>query len=1726
MTNRVFTISEIENLQVAYEAFFDEAIALTKMFKSIQSSAATLQAQVPSNVISGALSDATATQYSTSEFEQMKDEMNKTLDRIKKQIPDIDTQMAGQLTSLSNIVGTLKGISGNYLSLLQSGVVELPASDFLNMIQTVRVSMQDQLAKVEEIYQSLIAVSKGLNVSHATYAGDPINVCTGNFTIEKQDLVVESAFPLVFKRTFNSFGHYHGVLGNKWQHNYEEQLTILDNGQKIKLLLDDSREFVFERQATGYSCTKTPFYRLEQVSDGYIVMDVYGVTYKFSSLGNLMTKATAKGQTLYYHYDKMQRLIKVSNQDQFLRLRYNLSGHLESVMDPQFNVVTFEYEENSLIAVVRPNGAKESYKNDWRGNIESITNARGITVLKNKYDFLGRVVSQEFPDGNIMTFSYDDKKLVTTVVERNGGVTYYHRDDQYRHVKTEDDLGQITIRYNDQNRMTQTIDRNGYVTRYEYNESGKLSKVTNALNEVTTLDYNEDGFVQSIVQANGAKVIMQYQDNLLVAATDALGHKTRYHYNDKKELVEVSYPDGSQEVFTYNDKGQLVSVQDAVGGITSLQYDGCGRVSDVENPLGGHRTYEYDSVGNLVRFTNELGLTQIFTYTPLNKVETVTDFDGKSVYYEYNELGKVSKFRNKDEQTTIYQYDDMWNISSITMPNQAIVKYKYDLHNRISMVVNPLGDKVTFEYDANGNRTVVNHPDGTSSRFEYDALNRCTSVQKPDGRVAQYTYNSMNKVEKVLLPNGRFVKMTYDLQGQLIMRQDSHGRTEHFEYTSMGQLSRYIDSNDHITEYRYNPGGQLCSVRDPLGNVYRYEYDACQRRVASYRNNDLMENYQYDALGRLSGAWSIADGQSYYKHDVNNNITQVQDALGHITNYEYDALGHLIRVVDALGHVTEYCYDEVGNRTQTIQYANNEGDNPSEHTQKQFYGYDLMGRITSHTNALGLVESYQYDEMGRLVIKQATDGISTHYAYLPGTNLLSTVQNEEDVVNYHYDNEGRLSSIEDWLGTTDYKWNEEGQLIQVDDVHNQKVQYQWDNRGRCASLLYPSGQEVHYQYDQFNRLVELAQGENRYRYAYDSYGRLSSKQFADGNQLTYNYSPAGRLASLSLVNQDSLLMRREYEYNEVGNLVNLDIRTPDAQQSRRYEYDGLSQLVASYDQNSLIEQFEYDAFGNRIRARNESGEQHFLYNQANQLVSEWGHNDKAHYGYDMRGNRISRQDGSGQTLYSYNWFNQLTEVQLPSQQIHRYDYNALGHRISEHKISPDGRAQSFRNVIDPLRRRERPIERQSEQTESETYLWDYSLLSDGAGRQFMEGELGNIVAHWDERGHLEALRYASFGQTASSLTFGYTGHGYSPDTELVYAENRYYDPRTAQFLSVDRVKDVASLPQSLNSYTYVWNNPMNLVDPDGNFPNPFEAVGNAIGDFSVGVTNGMAEIGKATVEFGKGAVKAVEDTAVNVTRFGREVVGRAGDMFEGAWNATTGYIGENIVGFDYELEGTADNRNPNGGAYLGASASLTRHVGGKWIVFKVKNNNPTGVDLNLPLYHQDEQTGAKFGVDLKTGARWDDGFTVLAESKTEENSEGSNAKFAIGFGGKSLLKLRATAGTHDKSLEVEGGFEAQLAGTSDIIATAKLQASDSISKLDIELKGEWGVGVNTLKLLLLGGSLAGSIALSTAAPELMSAISMSLPSLGGGPVFAGVAALFSLFVHSPAIDAKKMNCGE
>ncbi|MBL0350989.1 MAG: RHS repeat-associated core domain-containing protein [Elusimicrobia bacterium] len=61
---------------------------------------------------------------------------------------------------------------------------------------------------------------------------------------------------------------------------------------------------------------------------------------------------------------------------------------------------------------------------------------------------------------------------------------------------------------------------------------------------------------------------------------------------------------------------------------------------------------------------------------------------------------------------------------------------------------------------------------------------------------------------------------------------------------------------------------------------------------------------------------------------------------------------------------------------------------------------------------------------------------------------------------------------------------------------------------------------------------------------------------------------------------------------------------------------------------------------------------------------------------------------------------------------------------------------------------------------------------------------------------------------------GFTGHRMDGDG-LIYMKARYYDPGLGRFLTPDSIVQDAFDPQTLNRYTYVRDNPVNLVDPTG-----------------------------------------------------------------------------------------------------------------------------------------------------------------------------------------------------------------------------------------------------------------------------------------------------------------------
>jgi RHS repeat-associated protein len=73
----------------------------------------------------------------------------------------------------------------------------------------------------------------------------------------------------------------------------------------------------------------------------------------------------------------------------------------------------------------------------------------------------------------------------------------------------------------------------------------------------------------------------------------------------------------------------------------------------------------------------------------------------------------------------------------------------------------------------------------------------------------------------------------------------------------------------------------------------------------------------------------------------------------------------------------------------------------------------------------------------------------------------------------------------------------------------------------------------------------------------------------------------------------------------------------------------------------------------------------------------------------------------------------------------------------------------------------------------------------------------------------------SRGDVANRFLF--TGEEQDPTTKLYYLRARWYDPKVGRFLTKDPFAGVAVLPLGTNTYLYALNNPINVIDPSGEF---------------------------------------------------------------------------------------------------------------------------------------------------------------------------------------------------------------------------------------------------------------------------------------------------------------------
>ena len=106
--------------------------------------------------------------------------------------------------------------------------------------------------------------------------------------------------------------------------------------------------------------------------------------------------------------------------------------------------------------------------------------------------------------------------------------------------------------------------------------------------------------------------------------------------------------------------------------------------------------------------------------------------------------------------------------------------------------------------------------------------------------------------------------------------------------------------------------------------------------------------------------------------------------------------------------------------------------------------------------------------------------------------------------------------------------------------------------------------------------------------------------------------------------------------------------------------------------------------------------------------------------------------------------------------------------------------------------------------------------------------LGSVVAETDAAANIiSRSHYEPFGKRSAGDKAGisYTGHLQDEDLNLIYMQQRYYDPVIGRFYSNDPVGFTASNPMMFNRYAYANNNPYKFVDPDGR--NPFIVYGDS-----------------------------------------------------------------------------------------------------------------------------------------------------------------------------------------------------------------------------------------------------------------------------------------------------------
>ena len=1425
----------------------------------------------------------------------------KKIDTIFSNVQSVDTKsmaaMNRQITCGNNIIKLINDLAasispdgGNLDMAGMKGTLDADATRIKN----------PESAKSEKTEKEKL----GAGDTSCKKSSDPVNLSTGNFIYDHEDMQAGGEIPLSFHRYYNSKDTGTGTMGSCFLHNYEMEVQKQPD-QKAAVRMHDGQFYYFAETDTGYVAENAAMGLLERTEDGYKLTCHPGMdAVYFDENGKAARQENTNKRGITFIRDERGRLAKAeTDTGSFLEYAYDSEGMLKEVTDHAGRKVKLEYDGGMLKTVTTPSGAVYTYSYGDNGRITETVNARNVTAVRNRYDSLFRVTHQEFPDGGTMDFEYDDKNSRVTLTERNGSrITYVH-DSRYRNTATlyEDGTKEKYL-YNDRNQCICRTDRNGHTVRMSYDSRGNLTQTV-----------------------------------------DAGKRRINFTYDIYNNLTSLSINGRTRLKNHYDSKGNMTGTTDALGNRTKIKNDVFGRAEKITYADGSSTELSYDRRGNITAVTDALGNVRKYTYNAGGKVTGLTDFDGKTVSFDYNDLGKISAYTDKEGYRAELAYDRMWNVSSIKSPDGGIQRFIYDSDNRLKEHTLPMGGKIRYAYDAAGNLLSETDAAGNTARYAYDEADRLVRMEAADGAVTTFGYDHEGNLVSETDALGHVTEYTYDDLGRRTGVTDAAGATTSVCYNEIGNVDRICHPNGSSTVYTYEKGGRLRSVLYPDGSGEKYSYDAKGNMTERITMSGERYHYSYDVLDRIVSITNAVGGTQHFEYDALGHVTEAADENGNITRYEYTPNGNLSKVTDALGNETFYQYDAMGHLTQTSCTGTG-----GEQTQNTAYTWDKEGHVVAVTDPLGDMETYTYDPAGRMTSKTDRDGYETAISYGADGQVEEIRYADGRTVSLTYNAIRQLEEVKDWLGTTKIAMDEAGRVSSVTDPYGKTVGYEWGSMGERTSVLYPDGRKAAYEYNEAMQLTAMklitnGAQEKTIRYHYDDAGRLTGKQFPGGSSTSYAYGNLGRVSEILHTGAD-FSEHYIYGYDILGNKTSAaKERTGIQVDSGRYEYsyDEMNRLTGVMHDGQQLRSYSYDAFGNRRRKTEYTQNGKLIttygYNTKNQLTTENSENGIRNYSYDHRGNLLSVTSGEEVLkAYGFDAANQMSSSMGMTDGIIQkavYQYNGLGHRMGQSIATGDAApARTIRYTLD-LTRQYHNLLQKTGNGPDQTYFWDGNVAGmeeEGRDHFYFQDDLGSPMRLTDETGRSEeAYGFDEFGnniRTAKDIfqdsmqSFGFTGYQMDSAGGLYFAQARRYDAGAGRFVSEDFLKGHIAVPYTMNHYSYCWNRPMDLVDLNGMWPKWVETTVKAVTVVATVVVVGAVVVGTggtAAVIMAGALTTGVVSGNVNEALGGSYINGFAGGVLAGAVQSVTSLAGPvgNILGgcangLGSAVTDTLDNLDP------------------------------------------------------------------------------------------------------------------------------------------------------------------------------------------------------------------------